>query len=232
METFLMILFITLCVASASMFIYLRITHVGLQGFWGKLLASALFVVGGFVALMLKQTASTYMYFILMGLFFSMVGDILLELKLVYRPHDSQYTSAGILAFSLSHVCFILGLSLYANPIKEVLVPVFVSIAIGAVLASIIVVNSANMGIRFGTHKAPAYCYTFIICITTVYAIALAILIPSLWIIASALALFLASNLLLMFIFWGGRNTRNMNIANLSTYYLAQILIMITLFIL
>jgi len=231
MNTFLMILFITLCVGSAAAFIYLRITHVGLHGFWGKLVASALFVIGGFAALMMKTVASTYMYFILLGLFFGMIGDALLELKLIYRPHDRQYTNAGILSFSLGHVCYIIAISLFADATKDILVPVFVSLAIGAVLASIIIVNSGNLGVRFGVHKIPAYCYTFILCITAVYAVALAILIPKLWIVAIGLIFFLISDLILSLIYWGGRNTNVMNIVNLSTYYVAQILIMIFLFL-
>lgn len=231
MNTLFMIIFITLCVASVAAFIYYRVTHVGLKSFWGKLISSATFVLGGMVAIMLKKEPADYLYFILFGLFFGMIGDVLLELKVIYRPHEYQYTNAGIITFALSNVFYILGLSIYANASKDILVPVFVSLAIGAVLATIILVNSRTMNIDFGEHKIPAGAYTFITCISFVYAVALSFLIPSLWIVALGLLLFLVSNLFLSFIYWGNKNTSVMNILNLSFYYVAQILIMTFLFI-
>ena len=231
MNTFLMILFIVLCVASASLFIYLRTAHVGLHGFWGKVVASALFVIGGFSALIMKETTATYMYFIVLGLFLSMIGDMLLELKVIYRPHEYQYTNGGIVAFALGHTCYIIALTLFASASKDIIVPVFVSLAIGAVLATIIVVNSKNMGIDFSQHKGPVTAYSFILCIDFVYSVALSFLIPSLWIVAAGLLLFLVSDLFLSFIYWGNKNNNVMNILNLSFYYVAQILIMTFLFL-
>ena len=231
MNTFLMVLFITLCVGSAAAFIYLRIAHVGLHAFWGKLVASILFVMGGFFALLMKDAVKAYMLYILMGLFFGMIGDALLELKLVYRPHDRQYTNGGIAVFSIGHIFYVIGLSIYAAAVKEIVVPIFVSLAIGSVISTIILVNSSNMGVNFGVHKTLAYVYSFILSISAVYSVALAVLVPALWVFAIGLVFFLVSDLILSLIYWGGKNTNGMNIANLSTYYVAQILIMITLFL-
>lgn len=231
MNTIMMIVFITLCVASVAAFIYFRVAHVGLKGFWGKLISSILFVLGGMVAIMLKKEPADFMYFILFGLFLGMVGDVLLELKIIYRPHEYQYTNGGILAFALSHVCYIIGLSIFADASKDILVPVFVSLAIGAVLATIILVNSRAMHVDFGEHKLAASAYSFILCISFVYAVALAFLLPILWVVAGGLLLFLVSDLFLSFIYWGNKNTSVMNILNLSFYYAAQIIIMIFLFV-
>ena len=231
MNTLFMILFIALCIGSASAFIYLRVNHVGLHGFWGKLVASILFVIGGLVALMFKKTPSTFMYFIVFGLFLGMIGDILLELKVIYRPHEYQYTNGGICAFAISHVAYIVGLTLFATATKDILVPVFVSLAIGAVLATLVIVNSKTMGIDFNEHKGPVIGYSFILCIVFVYAVALAFLIPTLWIVAVGLLFFLASDLILSFIYWGNKNNKVMNILNLTFYYLAQIMMMSFLFV-
>ena len=232
MNTTFMIIFIALCVLATTLFIFMRIGHVGLHGFWTKLVASLVFVVGAVVALMLKKEPSKYMYFIVLGLMFGLVGDMLLELKLVYRPHDRQYTNGGILSFSIGHVGYVVALTMFAiaND-KSILVPVFVSLAIGSVMASIIMVNSPNLGVDFGVHKGPAFAYSFILCISFVYSVALAILIPGLWVMSIGLLFFLVSDLVLSLIYWGGRNTNVMNIINLSTYYVAQILIMTSLFL-
>lgn len=230
MNTFLMILFMLLCLGSASAFIYFRIAHVGLQGFWGKLIASTLFVVGGMVALMLKDSTKSYMYFVLLGLFLSMIGDVLLELKITYRPHEHQYTIGGICSFALAHICYIIGIMLFAGASKNILVPVFVAVAIGSVIATIILANSHNLGLDFGNESLYASLYTFILCIDFVLATALAFLVPILWIASVGLLLFLVSDVLLSFIYWGNKNTNVMNILNLSFYYVAQVFMMILLF--
>ena len=232
MNTFLMILFITLCVGSASAFIYMRIVHVGLHAFWAKLVASALFVVGGFVALIMKDNAPDYMFFILLGLFFSMVGDLLNELKVVYRPHEKQYTTGSIAVFGLGLIMYVIGLSMVASASKSVVVPIFVSLALGSVTATILLVNSSNVGMDFGTHKSSVFAYTFVVSIATAYTIALAVLLPALWMFAVGMLLFLVSNVLFAFINWAFKVSNKMNIVNLSAYYVAQILIMITLFVL
>ena len=183
------------------------------------------------VAVMLKENPANYLYFFVIGLFFSLIGDMLLDLKLVYRPHDKQYTNGGIIAFTLAHICYIVGVVLFASATKDILTASFVSIAIGSVLATIIIANSKGMGIDFSAHALPVTIYTFILSIDTVLAIALSFLFPSLWILAGALILFLASDLLLSFIYWGNKNTNVMNILNLSFYYAAQITIMAMLFI-
>ena len=232
MNTTFMIIFIALCALATTLFIYMRIKHVGLHGFWTKLIASLIFVVGAVVAVMLKKEPARYMYFIVLGLIFGLIGDMLLELKLVYRPHDRQYTNGGILSFSMGHIGYIVALTMIATASgKDILVPVFVSLAIGSVMATIIMVNSPNLGVDFGVHKGPAFAYSFILCISFVYAVALAILIPTLWVMAVGLFFFLVSDLVLSLIYWGGRNTNVMNIINLSTYYIAQILIMTSLFL-
>lgn len=232
MNIFLMILFITLCVGSASAFIYMRIAHVGLQAFWAKLTASALFVVGGFIALMMKDNAPNYMFFILLGLFFGMIGDLLNELKLVYRPHEKQYMTGSLAMFGLGHVMYIIGLTMVASASKAIVVPIFVSLAIGSVVATILLVNSTNVGMDFNVHKSSVFAYTFLLSITSAYAVALAVLLPALWMFAIGMILFLASNVVFAFINWAFKISNTMNIVNLSTYYVAQILIMITLFVL
>jgi len=232
MNTFLMILFITLCVGAASAFVYMRVTHVGLQAFWTKLIASALFVVGGVVALIMKDNAPNYMFFVVLGLFFGMVGDLLNELKVVYRPHEKQYMTGSLVVFGLGHIMYVIGLTMVAAASKSIIVPIFVSLALGSVLATILLVNSNNVGIDFNSHKSLVFAYTFVLSISTAYAIALAVILPRLWMFAAGMLLFLVSNVVFAFINWGFKNSNKMHIVNLSTYYVAQILIMITLFVL
>lgn len=232
MNTFLMILFITLCVGSASAFIYMRINHVGLHAFWAKLVASALFVVGGFVAIMMKTNAPDCLSFILLGLFFCMIGDLLNELKIVYRPHEKQYMTGSLVVFALAQVMFVIGLTVLVAASKSVVVPIFVSLALGSVVATILLVNSNNVGLEFNAHKSAVFAYTFLVSIVTAYTIALAVLLPTLWIFAVGMVLFLVSNVVFAFINWGLKNSNTIHIVNLSAYYVAQILIMITLFVL
>ena len=226
MKTALSIIFLALSVSSLIWLIVTKCTKVGMPFFWTKLIASVAFVVSGFVAVMLKSTIELYVFFVLIGLVMGKLGDILLALKEIYKPHEGQYLNGGFLCFAIGHIMYIIGFSLYATKKAEILVPMFVGLAIGAVLATLICVNAGKLGIDFGRFKPQCYAYSFVLCITTTLMFALAIMVSKLWIVAAALLLFLISDLVLSLIYFAPRKDTNVNWGlNLGTYYVAQILI-------
>lgn len=226
MKTALRVIFLLLSIASLVVLITTKVKKVGMSFFWTKLIASVAFVVAGFVAVMLKATIETYVMFVMLGLVMGMLGDILLGLKEIYKPHESQYLNGGFLCFAIGHIMYMVGFGMYANKSANILVPLFVALAIGAVVATLITVNAGKLGIDFGRFKPQCYGYTFVICITLAFMVALAILVSKLWIVASALLLFLISDLVLSFIYFAPAKSTNLNWAlNLGTYYVAQILI-------
>lgn len=226
MKTALSIILLTLCITSVVLMIIKKVTKVGMSFFWTKLIASVLFVFSATVAIMLKSKIENYTLFILLGLMFGMLGDILLALKEIYKPHEAQYLNGGFLSFAIGHIMYIIGFGMYANKSADLLVLSFIALAIGAVIATIIIVNSSRMSLDFGQFKIQTYAYTFVLCITTCFMVALAIMVSKLWIVASALILFLLSDLFLSFIYFAPRKNTKANWGlNLGTYYLAQILI-------
>lgn len=226
MKTALSIIFLLLCVGSLVMLITIKSTKVGMPFFWAKLCASIMFVVAGIVALMLKSTINTYMFFIMLGLIMGLIGDVLLALKEIYKPHEAQYLNGGFLSFAIGHVMYMIGFCLYTAKSANVLVPIFVALAIGAVLATLIVVNTGKLNVNFGRFTPQCYAYTFVLCITFAMMVALAIFASKMWIVASGLLLFLISDLVLSLIYFAPNKDNNLNWAlNLGTYYVAQILI-------
>ncbi len=226
MKTALSIIFLLLCLGSLTALITLKVTKVGMSFFWSKLLASIMFVISAVVAIMMKSTIETYVFFVLLGLIMGMLGDILLALKEYYKPHESQYLNGGFLSFAIGHIMYIVGFTLYAGSRAEVLVPIFVAIAIGSVLATIICINAGKLGVDFGRFSKQCYGYTFVICITFALMVALAFLVSKLWIVATALLLFLISDLVLSLLYFAPQKNLNLRWAlNLGTYYVAQILI-------
>lgn len=226
MKTALSIIFLALCVASLVMLIVVKTTKVGMPFFWAKLVASIMFVVAGVVGLMLKNTINTYMLFILLGLVMGLIGDILLALKEFYKPHEAQYLNGGFLSFAIGHIMYVIGFCLYTSKSANILVPVFVAFAVGAVLATLIIVNAGKLGVNFGRFTPQCYAYTFVLCITFVMMVALAIFASKMWIVASGLLLFLISDLVLSLIYFAPNKDTNLNWAlNLGTYYVAQILV-------
>lgn len=226
METALRILLLALCVSSLVWLIISKIRKGGMSFVWTKTIASAVFVISAFISVALKTTISPCNLLILLGLVCGMIGDILLALKEIYKPHEAQYLNGGFLSFAIGHLCYMIGFGIYANSKAELLVPIFVAVAIGAVIATIIIVNSRNMGLDFGNFSLQTKAYTFVLCITTCFMVSFAIMVSKLWIVATALLLFLLSDLFLSFIYFAPRKSTNTNWAlNLSTYYVAQILI-------
>ena len=86
------------------------------------------------------------------------------------------------------------------------------------------------MGITFGKFTLPATIYSCFVISTFIYAVFLTFLVQFTWSLIIATTLFLASDLILSFMYFGDRNQTEMDVANKVTYYLAQIMYVVYLF--
>ncbi len=163
---------------------------------------------------------------ILLGLVFGLVGDIMLDLKVVDTRYDSYYTNTGMAAFSLGHLCYFVAIVLLAGTTK-LLVPILVAAGIAIAFASVIMfVISKPMKLDFGKYFWQSYAYCAILVFMTSFSIFIAAVVPNMWIFAVGLGFFLISDLILSTQYFGGKLHDKMLIAlNHATYYIAQILI-------
>lgn len=192
-----------------------------------KGLASAMFVAIGYLATMRIDGTSPMVNKIFIGLIFGLVGDVLLNLRFVFEKIGQKIFLVGILAFLIGHILYLAALI----PNAENLV---LCIIIGAILAGALlfyIFKTMEVKIAF---KIFGVVYLGAVIIMTVIAIGIAIANPSAHNIMYAIGavLFTASDIVLIFNTFSGVTKFSLRITNLSLYYLGQLLIAGSLFLL
>ncbi len=223
---------LALCVVSMIVFVVVKVTRGGITGVVAKTGASLIFVISGLVAL-ITNDLPLWAYFIIAGLVLGMVGDILLGLfeRDIVKPHSRNLLNFGMLAFGVGHICYMTALAFNSlQYIDIVLVPLALAVAIGCIVALLLYVNSGSLGLKFGIFKYQSLAYSAVLCSALVYSLFISVLTKTMWLPVIALALFLASDLILSLMYFGDKNSKQMDIANKVTYYLAQIMFVAYLF--
>lgn len=226
---------ILLCVTSvlAMTFIVARTLKGGLLGLILKTVASFAFVATAIIALGTTPALMDNWPLILitLGLLCGMIGDIVLDLKVIYDA-DKWYLNAGMTSFFVGHLFYIIAFSLLAGDTNLTL-PLLVSGGAGIVLTvGTLVLGKKLLGLDFGKFIIPTAGYSIILNMATVYTLYLAILGACSWLIFAGLALFLLSDLVLSQQYFGGKLHNKPLIAiNHTLYYAAQIIIVASMFL-
>ena len=231
---------VSICLALVALFVFVRVKRGGVDGLVTKTLASLGFVV---FAVFLQATKvgqnqfSTYATaLVICGLICGLVGDILLDLKVIYPFHEDKYLTCGMASFLVGHLCFNAAMILMFvdKNSSSLAIPLVVIIAASAILAvAIWFVTSRYMGLNYGRHAAFSTIYAGVLLFTTIFSIYLAIttaLLPTI-ILSVGFVLFLASDLVLSLQYFGGKqNNKTLIIANHLLYYFAQIIIAFSIY--
>jgi len=238
MDLYIFIIGICVCALTTGVFLYFRVNKGGVSGIITKALASFCFIAFA-VLLGVSKTSVAYgvnyaIALITLGLVCGLIGDILLDLKVVYPFHEDKYLNAGMVAFSCAHVFNILALILLAYKdvnlfSKEYILPLLLIVLGSIILCLVIFVLSKKvMKLDFGKHTILANVYCFILLLVTIFAIYLSFigLTTKMFILAIGFALFLASDLVLSLQYFGGKQSNKKLIyINHLLYYMAQIII-------
>ena len=236
----LQIVLLCLCGALAILFIVARVLKGGMLGLILKTVASFGFVSSGVVGIIVSDLTGSYKWalgLIVIGLLLGMIGDIILDLKVIYPNNDKYYLNTGMISFFLGHICYISAFSIIANPITRFTTDLSIidTLLIGAgasvVLSVGTMLSSKKMGLKFGNFTIQTAGYTFILNFSMIYALILSILGVGLWLAFIGLALFLLSDIVLSFQYFGGKIASKPLIAiNHALYYAAQIILVAVLF--
>jgi len=191
-----------------------------------KGLASLMFVTIGFVGYK-SATMDSLGKMIAIGLIFGLVGDVLLNLRFVLKENGQKAFLLGILAFLIGHI-------LYLCALLPIAVNTVACVIIGAVLAAALlayIFKTMEVKIAF---KIFGVFYLGAVIIMTVIAIGIAVSTGLTHDIVYAIGavLFTASDIVLIFNTFSGVTKFSLRITNLSLYYLGQLLIAMSLFIL
>ncbi|MDR0752488.1 MAG: lysoplasmalogenase [Christensenellaceae bacterium] len=239
MDTLIIVCSIALPVLTALLvvfFLIVRTTKAPIYGLLAKIPPSLGFVLTSVVAVTLRPTQLTIgAPLIIMGLVFGLVGDIVLDLKRAHSEFENQYLTSGMLSFIVGHLFFLLAFILIAiDHGVNVLIPTLVPIAIAAVLSPItVIVSEKIIKANFGKFKLISASYAGLLIYVTVTTLWFAILDTSFMIPAVGMILFLFSDLILsqMYFVEGKAEDKSLVIINHASYYAAQILISLSLFL-
>ncbi len=195
-----------------------------------KTIASVCFVLCGVFAISYAGQNSVNLM-IIAGLMLGLIGDILLDLKIMYPEQSNQYFLAGTTAFAVGHFFYFLSALSYnmATISANLLWNILASVGIAVILTIAIILLSRKMGLNFGKMLYVVIAYSLILVFMTAFSISIAIFNPIYWIFASGMVLFLASDLILSMQYFGNATSKLYVYANHILYYLAQICLAISI---
>jgi len=222
-----------ICVASimAIAFMIIRLKSKPVCGMLAKTAASVAFVLMGFIGI--YENCGGFSEVLLLGLVLGLVGDIVLEMKLVDTERSDYYFLGGTTAFGLGHIAYLVALCLYASAIdtgfqSEALISIVIAVA-----ASAVIIGSARfMNIHFGKFIIPVAIYTLLLTYMTAFSILLFLSNADLVLLAVGMLAFLLSDMSLSTMYFGDKpDSKGMFIVCHVLYYGAQICIASFIFI-
>ena len=187
--------------------------------------ASVLFCAIGAIALCMAAMNQSFARLIVLGLCFGALGDILLNLRFVFPANGQRFFLAGVVAFLTGHVLYLCAIV----PLSQNLL---LCIVIGAILAAALLAGIFKVLTVKPVFKIFGVLYLGAIVLMTTVAIGNVITAPraSAWLHAAGGVLFSLSDIVLIFNTFGKEQKFSMRIANLTLYYLGQLLITFSLF--
>ncbi len=205
-------------------FLILRVQVGGLKAMFVKALASACFIATAFVAFAMNRKHFEYCVLMLLGFIFSLMGDIWLDLKYVYKQHQHIYTYAGFVSFIMGHIFFIPAVISEYEDFKWWYIPAILVAAVIFMVCTML--TEKPMGLKYGRYK-PIVCFYAILLSSTMFSSINGILLyganKKFICLAVGSVLFTLSDLVLSSIYFKeGGNTKTNVIVNHVLYYAAQ----------
>lgn len=185
--------------------------------------ASLMFVLLGFYFYnrMVAQSTPEFSRLIVIGLCFGMAGDIMLNLRWLFKEAiNKKVFLVGVAVFLTGHVFYLIcTLKRLASPWLGLLGGAVVAAAILAVIFKKLELNT--------TYKIFGIVYIGLVCLMTGCAVAsfIATNAGGAYIFALGAVLFTASDVILIFNTFGPKQKLSLRIANLYLYYIGQLAI-------
>lgn len=188
-----------------------------------------------------KENINIFGIFIIMGLLFGLLGDILLDYKYVFREEDVIFTKLGFLVFGIGHIIYITGIFLCFTHFKNLeFIPwyyILIALGIGIVSVVAVILLEKPMKNNYGKFKPICLAYSFIL--FSMFGVSLCFAWYheftnwTLNFMTIGGILFVISDLILSGTYFGVGKERPIDIVtNTVTYYLAQFFIAFSLLML
>ncbi|MFA6860163.1 MAG: lysoplasmalogenase family protein [Clostridia bacterium] len=214
---------IILCAVFAVLFLVVRV-KVG--GFWGlitKTLASFAFVSAGVFSLINATNFNNSIVFVILGLTSGLIGDILLDLKVIYRQDNKKFLNAGMTSFGIGHIFYFISLIMLTSP-NMTFLSVIISVLAAIGLSLLIMQAGKLMKLNFKGFYLQILSYTFILTFLSIISFWQATINASLIPFFLGTFLIWLSDLVLSKMYFGGKGNDNiLCIINHALYYAGQI---------
>lgn len=229
---------IPLCIGIVLLgaFLYFRVKEKRVIAVVFKGLVSLMFIITALVAWLTSHNpSSTFGIYILVGLFFGLLGDVFLDIKFITKNHELLFTILGFLAFAFGHIAFITGLFMNFFNFNANVLFLIIPVLVALILMAFTVLMEKFTPIRY--HKMKPYVIIYGFILFFVVSIYLSTCIQSGFNITTIVMMFIGfvlfafSDLILNNTYFrDGYKAPVYIITNHILYYAAQFLIAVSLF--
>lgn len=166
----------------------------------------------------------TYQTWMFVGLLLGALGDVLLALPFCYPKKEPILFLSGLISFLLGHLCYVR--ALFHTTGNQTLTVLVLSMALGGGLVLLL----KNRGVNFKEMLVPAMLYAMVIMLFELQCVSWLVSSRTMFSILVNIGslLFVISDFILVFIVFANRKERSFTIANLTTYYTAQLCLVTT----
>ena len=168
--------------------------------------------------------------FLILGAVFGLLGDIVLDIY--YSKDNEGFLYMGFASFALGHFSYIAAIFNMAKRLNFVIKVsnLIYALALALIISAIIILGCKILELNFGNLTLTTDIYTCILCFITIFSWIVTTLNPLFITMAIGFSLFLISDGVLSFIYFGTkRNSHLFQIINHTLYYVAQLLICVTI---
>lgn len=195
-----------------------------------KTTSSISFILCGVFALN-SVGSSNINLLMIVGLVLGLIGDIILDLKVMYPEQADQYFVFGTCSFAVGHFFYFMSAVLYNSSVlpSHLLWNILISLGVAIILTLAIMLSSKKLKINFGKMIYIAAFYCLVLTFMVSFTISIAIFVPIYWIVAVGMLFFFISDLILSMQYFGGRDEKVWIYLNHILYYLAQVILAVSI---
>lgn len=214
-------LMIFLGAIALALFLIARDRKGSVKALLFKTLTSFLFMVVAFTSFLANpnQGVATYAMLIMMGLVCGLIGDIVLDLKIMYKESSSLYQHGGMVSFLIGHLFYLAALIVYFGFSWT---PVVIALALAVIIG---LVSKFVLKFNFAEHTIDTYAYSFFLSYMMTQACYAAItqgFTACTVLLAAGAVLFLLSDLVLVMTYYDNKDSRPFIVVNHVLYYAAE----------
>ncbi|MBQ7306989.1 MAG: hypothetical protein IJW82_00500 [Clostridia bacterium] len=168
--------------------------------------------------------------FLVLGTIWGLLGDIVLDMY--YSKDNNGFLYMGFASFAIGHFSYIFSIFYMAKRLNFVIniSSLIYGLVLALIISAIIILGCKILNLNFGDLTITTDIYTCILCFITIFSWIVTTLNPVFLTMAIGFTLFLISDGVLSFIYFGSKRHSNLfQVINHTLYYVAQLLICVTI---